>query len=497
MTRKSLIVLLLMSIVNCQLSSVFAQDAQLISQTDLIGTARYVAMAGAMTAVGGDPTAVKDNPAGLGVYRRLEVGLTLCEDLDKIHQAEYTGRAGRYNTFSVSQASLIFSLMNNARSRGMISNNLILSYQRLANYNRRYVAGLADEDFSLSHVIADKTNGLKESALQPDTRWDDPEVGWLSCQAYDTYLINPDGSQWSSLLMDGQQVSNYMTVTETGYLNQYTVGWGTNISNKIFLGASLNMMSVYRNQTVQYSENFGDGCGLKNNTYVALSGLGIGASIGIIAHPVRWLRIGASFTTPSALTLTTTSYGDLASYVYFTDSTGTQNLVTFTSQSPQNRVTDRSMRLPLRTSVGLAFQLKKYGLLSVQYDYAHQKEIQDTHAFRVGLEGVIVNRFFLSAGYAVEGTKTGWHNITSSSKAVSAPCELAYNTVRTDAYSLFANHSHYITTGFGYRTTHFSVHAAYRLRMQQMDMYAHELATPYDMRAMSHSIVVSFGFHSK
>ena len=63
-----------------------AQDAQLLDSRDYIGTARYTAMAGAMAAVGADPSAVLDNPAGLALYRRLGVSLTLHEQLDYTRQ---------------------------------------------------------------------------------------------------------------------------------------------------------------------------------------------------------------------------------------------------------------------------------------------------------------------------------------------------------------------------------------------------------------------------
>ena len=55
----------------------YGQDVQRFSERHLMGTARYVGMGGAMTAIGGDPTAALDNPAGLGLYRRSELSLTL------------------------------------------------------------------------------------------------------------------------------------------------------------------------------------------------------------------------------------------------------------------------------------------------------------------------------------------------------------------------------------------------------------------------------------
>ena len=65
----------------CLLSFVFSQakaqdDARLCEQT-LTGTARYMGFGGAMTAIGGDPSAVRVNPAGLGLYRRMEVLVTM------------------------------------------------------------------------------------------------------------------------------------------------------------------------------------------------------------------------------------------------------------------------------------------------------------------------------------------------------------------------------------------------------------------------------------
>ena len=58
----------------------FAQtefDAYKVVQTDINGTARYMGMAGAFGALGGDASSIKDNPAGLGVYRRSELTGTL------------------------------------------------------------------------------------------------------------------------------------------------------------------------------------------------------------------------------------------------------------------------------------------------------------------------------------------------------------------------------------------------------------------------------------
>ena len=57
----------------------FAQgeyDVYRYSQVDLLGTSRYMSMAGAFGALGGDMSAVSQNPGGIGVYRSSELSFT-------------------------------------------------------------------------------------------------------------------------------------------------------------------------------------------------------------------------------------------------------------------------------------------------------------------------------------------------------------------------------------------------------------------------------------
>ena len=59
------------------MSAQSAVDEYSLSQTETRGTARFMAMGGAFTALGGDLSTLTQNPAGIGVYRRSEIGATL------------------------------------------------------------------------------------------------------------------------------------------------------------------------------------------------------------------------------------------------------------------------------------------------------------------------------------------------------------------------------------------------------------------------------------
>ena len=57
-------------------------DALQMSQTELRGTARFQSMAGAFGALGGDLSTLNQNPAGIGVYRSSDAGITLSLDFN-------------------------------------------------------------------------------------------------------------------------------------------------------------------------------------------------------------------------------------------------------------------------------------------------------------------------------------------------------------------------------------------------------------------------------
>ena len=59
------------------ISAQSAVEALMLTDNDLIGTARFVGMGGAFTSLGGDISSLSQNPAGIGIYRTNEVATTL------------------------------------------------------------------------------------------------------------------------------------------------------------------------------------------------------------------------------------------------------------------------------------------------------------------------------------------------------------------------------------------------------------------------------------
>lgn len=467
--KRYLYILLLLLI--CHLSA--AQDVQRFAERHTMGTARYVGMGGAMTAIGGDPSAVQDNPAGLGLYRSSELSISIDENFDITQQctahSNQSANSYKENRLAMPQLSLVWALGDPKRQRGLIYNNFMLSINRLANYNRNlHVQGNA---MGMLPTICMLTNGLDENYLI-EMPWDDVEIGWLSILGYEGYLIDPvNDKQWVPAI---DMTAGELSISEQGYLNQYTISWASNISNQWYVGVGMNIPSLnYTKHTNYYESSHINSAELKSMFHA--SGIGVGASLGFIYRPMQCLRIGASLHTPTMMSLSIQTESDMQ----------TQVSGTIYEISTPREVYTVELRSPWRSSVSLAGQIGSTALIAAQYDYAHEAEMDDVHTLRVGAELQVYRGLFINAGYVYE----------SSFLKQEAPIGLNYNSVRGDMDYRYTPYSQYISAGFGYRGHVVIAQLAYQYRSQLLHQYATEMQTsPIDVQTRTHRIVATLAW---
>ena len=450
-------------------STLRAQDIQRFSERQITGTARYVSMGGAMTAIGGDPSAVLDNPAGLGLFRRSEIALTAEETFDYTHQFNSEDIYQRAR-FALPHVSAIWAWGNPTKQRGMIYNNFMFSIQRLANYNRDVVVHGAG--MGMIETMCEKTNGLAEKFLQ-DTPWDDIEIGWLSILGYEGYLINPIAEEkWIPAVNFADGI---LSVTETGSADQYSLSWGSNINNQWYIGLNLNIPTLsYTKQTSHYETDRSNSAELKSLYHV--SSVGVGGTIGLIYRPLQSLRIGASFQIPTMMSLSVQTEGDM----YSTIDGQKYEILT-----PESGVQSADMLLPLRASLSIAGQLGSIGLLALQYDYAHSSEAEDVHTLRAGAEAQVTRGLFLNAGYVYESSFVKEDPIWM----------LGYNEMRTDMDYRYTGSSQYASIGLGYRSDVVVAQLAYQYHWQTLHQYASEKQLlPFEVGTQTHRIVATLAW---
>ena len=319
----------------------WSQDYARLSETTIMGTARYVGMGGAMTAIGGDPSSVQDNAAGLGLYRRPEVLLTL----------DYAG------FLMAPQSSIIFSLpTDNTKPNGIRCHNLMFSYHRLHSFYR-------DMSFAAK-------NEASLGALM-DAKGVDIGV---------PYCIDP-------------KAACNLLVRENGYVNEYALNWAMNIANRWYWGLGLRIHSFSFSSEGDYLEVFDyQNYYNRSKTVLLMNGAGCSLATGLIARPLSWLRLGVGIQTPSLGSITTSTQG--------TFDANTDSLRW--SDAPDLRETGTDFHMPLQLSTSVAFQISHYAMIALQYNYRHMSGRPDLHSLRAGFEVVPIAGLYINGGYVYE-----------------------------------------------------------------------------------------------
>jgi len=436
----------ILTFVLCTLSlCTWSQDYARMGERSIMGTARYVGMSGAMSAIGADPSATLDNVAGLGMYRRAEILVSFDYMADRAWQVGVPDTKGRARLFMAPQAALVLSFPTNKVS-GIQYHNVQISYQRIHAYNRA-LRGTAENSPSLGALFATTT----------------ADLGGPYCQ-------------------DRLNASERMDLFESGYVNEYAFDWAMNISNRWYVGAGLRINSFSMSSEGKYQEWFdhyntkGDMFYNYSQTRVLYNGVGASLAVGAIYRPAQWFRLGFGLETPSVSTFRISYAGDFQAQ---TDTLGWAPYI-------QQRTEPSDFHMPLHLSTSAAFQITNYALIAFQYDYFHQPGEIDRHSLRAGVEVVPYPGVYLNAGYAYESPFRKSYPLVAMDESLN----------RQDTYFLRTHRTQYISGAVGYRGRYLLVQAAYQYRMQRVKLWAHEAVNaPYDINTDTHRVVVTIGWH--
>lgn len=374
-------------------SAAYAQsavDAYRLSQPDLKGTARYMSMAGAFGALGGDLSVISHNPGGIGVYRNSEVGFTLDLDLQHSESDSKGLKNGVDQTkFLLNNIGFVWTLK--LPSSTCPNLNFGFTYNKSVSFNRKYrgTIGLTN---SLSNYIANVTTqgGYNETQLgSEDYDIYNPPSGyygapWLSILGYQGYLISPSGAgnnsyvgQWSEGSTSGM---GYFDVKESGAVDSYNIAFGGNINNVVFWGMDFDITHMNYNLDPMWSENLenalvGDEYGVLYrmparwtlNNFYNCSGTGFNFKLGFIVKPIQEFRIGFSFETPTWYRLTENFAANLDAL--------------YNNQYPRyvetndgfNGYNDVNFRTPWKLNVSAAAVLLNRLIVSAEYEWTNYK----------------------------------------------------------------------------------------------------------------------------
>lgn len=368
-----------------------AIDGFRLSQPDMKGTARSMSMGGAFGALGGDLSSISTNPAGLGVYRRSEVGITVNLDL----QSASTETQG----YKDSQTQTKFLLNNvggvaswNLANPIMPNINIGFTYNRAASFNSHYFGAVPQLKNSLTNYIAGVSNneGVTVADVMSSNTFDpyNPNDGgyaapWLSILGFDSYFITPTGDddqpdwigQWGATTSG----SGAFEVLTTGGVNEYNIAVGGNLLNKLFWGIDFGIVDMNYSMTSIWQENLQNAVvdnpnGIENssadwnisNMYNA-SGTGYNLKLGLIFRPIQELRLGLSCSTPTWYSINE-SYIATTNFKYSVDIPDMQqnNAVT---NGGQWGINSYNFRTPWRLTASAAGVIGKNLIVSADFEW--------------------------------------------------------------------------------------------------------------------------------
>ncbi len=363
--KKSICLLVIMLLAVTRLFSQNIDDALRYSRVFNSGTARFVSMGGAFTALGADLSAIGLNPAGTGVFRSF--GATITPEL------LYNNTTSTFNNSSsddfkyslgLSQAGVVANIISHGTSSGLVNLNFAYSFQKTNNYNENLTIKGIGEQTSMAEYWAARSEGIYYKNLTG------PEG-----IAYDVWVMDTirgtSGSSYGTIFQnygDGEYVFGQTIrrlVANEGYSSEHSLSIGANFSEKYFLGATLtinhlNYTGHYEHLEADYENKIYDFKNFVYTDHLEAKGNGFSLKLGTIIRPTEMLRIGASIHTPVIYKIREYYYDQISSE--FDD--GMQ----YSAQNEPMRYS-YTLTTPFKATAGVALQFKKLAIVSLDYEF--------------------------------------------------------------------------------------------------------------------------------
>jgi hypothetical protein len=511
-------------------------DAYTLSNTEVNGTARSMAMGGAFGALGGDISVISSNPAGLGIYRSSEISGSLDLLMNRT-STKWSGVTVDQEKTHFAPNNFGFELYFPTSSSSVRNWNLGFSYNRVKNFNRRYRMSNNGQSHSLADYeawYASNAFGIGKGITADEfgnAPYNNPDLSgnWLAILGYDNlfyhYVGGPNEYQsafgyWNKDKTVWEIVSpykNHLSVNESGHMDEYNIGFGTNISNFLFLGASLSVTDINYKYSSFYEELFvfdeksnkDDELYLEN--WLNTEGSAVSLNVGAIVN-LQMLRLGVAYNSPRWYSMT--DYYDARSGSYINNSTDKPNIDAWI---PEKSYSEYEFRTPGKWIFSGAVILGQSALISADYELMNYREMKyssrndDSYnrveyaangfikndftwaqTLKIGAEVKITSQFAVRAGYVMQ-TSPMHKDLVNNKREVFPSGTIPHFEVTSDPTNFY-------TAGLGYRfTPNFYMDLACVYRHNSSRVYAFSNtseipSTPATLKTESTHLALTFGY---
>ncbi len=370
-------------------------DALRYSQQDIIGTARFRGMSGAFGALGGDLSALQINPAGSAVFLNSYGSITLSSTAID-NDASYNGNSffnGFNNTsstnFNFNQlgAVFVYDLYSEASS-GINRLSLGLTYDQTADNADEFLT-FGQSRNSIDSFFLTEAQGIPLDqitrrsgetisqlyAFLGETEGYSVQQAFLGHEAFVIEaddLDDPNNTSYFSNIAPGTFQQEYF-YESTGLNGKFTLNGGAQINQDFYIGFNLNSHFIsYDRVTEFFEENNNPGSTINRVLFtnrLSTNGAGFSAQIGGIAKVSHFLRLGASYESPTW---------------YYIEEETVQRLETFSNADGRavvdpnvvNIFPEYELRTPASYTGSAAILFGQEGLISLDYTYKDYSSIE-------------------------------------------------------------------------------------------------------------------------
>lgn len=295
-------------------------DALRLSWNNMNGTARSQAIGGALTSLGGDPTSLYTNPAGLAFYKTGDFVFT--PSYRRLNnKSNYIGREEKDSEGKFTLGTTGFVFGTGTRKNGKVNDAFSVGFNTTADFrsNILYRGMNYQSSYSQKFLEEIQNQNIKDANVVAN---DFPHGSTL---AFNTYWIDTVGGGTPGTHQFQSRAANILAtgliqeqkVQTRGGIYELAVGGASSIKDKLFVGGTIGVPIVYYNKSSTFTE--ADATADPNNRFdfatftedITTQGVGLNMKVGLIYKPQEFWRLGLSFHTPTVYNLTDT-YGYIA-----------------------------------------------------------------------------------------------------------------------------------------------------------------------------------------
>lgn len=371
-------------------SITFAQsisDALRYGTSNISGTARYRAMGGAFGALGGDLSAISDNPAASAVFTKGTISFSIAND-NYDNTASFLGNTTGVSDsdVSINQAGGVFVIEGASNSKW---NKITLgfNYDRIANLDDQYRA-VGTNATSISSYFSDFAQGVPLDILETIAGESVTDLyqflgeneGFGAQQAFlgfQSFILDPATNDLGNTEYFVNTIADTYdqeyVFASSGYSGKASFNLAAQYNDNLHLGLNLNSHFLdYNQSTILFESNDSQldpglttiqDIRFENNLRTV--GSGFSFQLGAISKVGESLRLGFTYDSPTWMTISEETNQRVSTTAI--DDAGT--FTTVVNPQVTNIFENYEIKTPGKYTGSIAYLFGKQGLLSFDYSY--------------------------------------------------------------------------------------------------------------------------------